>query len=402
MTDENRPNKPAAPDMIKTALFGLAPLALLGIVVYILLSGGPTAMFQTELPPVEEISIIRHVLSTDLITVDVVNSGPDPTTIAQVMVRGAFWNHDVTPHRTLQRLETARISIPYPWIEGEPYEITLLTSTGLTFPYGIEVATATPRPTLGAFGRFAMLGIYVGVIPVFLGICWFPFLRRLSKRALNFLIYVTAGLLAFLVVDAVVEGLEAAESLPGAYHGTALLALGIVGAYLVLSGAVSQAGARLAGKGGVGASSPNLTLAWTIALGIGLHNLGEGLGIGSAYVLGNLNLGALLVVGFTIHNITEGIAIVAPILEERQKLSRFIGLGALGGIPTIAGCWIGAFTYSPVWAVLFLGIGAGAIIQVIGAIVEKRGAAETFAPLNIAGVFVGYLLMYGTSYFVGG
>ena len=142
-------------------------------------------------------------------------------------------------------------------------------------------------------------------------------------------------------------------------------------------------------------------VAWLIALGIGLHNLGEGLAIGSAYVLGELTLGALLVVGFTLHNATEGIAIVAPILSEGARLRRLIGLGALAGGPTILGCWIGAFTYSQVWALLFLGIGAGAIVQVIGAIVGRRPLADTLAPLNLAGLLVGFLLMYGTGMLVG-
>ena len=86
--------------------------------------------------------------------------------------------------------------------------------------------------------------------------------------------------------------------------------------------------------------------------------MGEGLGIGSAYVLGEFTLGALLVVGFTIHNATEGIAIVSSILKEKVNLLFLVGLGALAGVPTILGCWIGAFTYSPLWAIFFLGIGA--------------------------------------------
>ncbi len=155
------------------------------------------------------------------------------------------------------------------------------------------------------------------------------------------------------------------------------------------------------------ARGPELTevsgvvIAWLIALGIGLHNLGEGLAIGSAYVLGELTLGALLVVGFTLHNATEGIAIVAPILDQRARISRLAGLGLLAGGPTIIGCWIGAFTYSQVWALLFLGMGAGAIVQVIGAIVGRRPLSETFSPLNVLGLVTGYLVMYGTGFLVG-
>src|SRR6185503_3667887 len=185
---------------------------------------------------VEELHVLRHTLEPDSIVLDVVNAGRDPSTIAQVMVRGAFWQHEVKPSRTLRHLETARVVIPFPWNQGEPVAITLLTSTGLTFGYEVRVASPTPSVTAATLGRFAMLGAYVGLIPVLLGIAWFPFLRRLSPGWLGFLLYLTVGLLAFLVVDAVTEGLDVAGKLPGAYHGEALLALGVVGAYLILIG----------------------------------------------------------------------------------------------------------------------------------------------------------------------
>ncbi len=379
----------------KTITYGLIPLILLGVVIYILFREGPLAIFQNDLPPVEELHVLRHSLADDVIYLDIVNSGPDPCTLAQVMVRGAFWQHGVSPSRTLKPLEKARVTIPFPWNLGEPVEINLLSSTGLSFVYEIEVASTSPVPTAAAFGRFALLGIYVGVIPVALGIAWFPFLRRLGKKSLGFLLYFTVGLLAFLVVDAVEEGLEVAEMLPSVYHGKALLILGVVGAYLFLLGLSTR---RMDNNDG---ATSTAAVAWLIALGIGLHNMGEGLAIGSAYVLGEFTLGALLVVGFTIHNATEGIAIVSPLLKEKANIPFLVGLGALAGVPTILGCWIGAFTYSHLWAILFLGIGAGAIIQVMGAIVGPRSRTENLDPLNLLGLLVGFLVMYGTGLLVG-
>jgi len=348
------------------------------------------------LPPVERVDVMRHVLTPDLIRLDVVNSGPDPTTIAQVMVRGAFWFHEIAPARELQPLDKARISIPFPWNEGEPVEIVLLTSNGVTFDYEIEVATATPGVTFAALKRFTMLGVFVGVIPVALGLAWFPFLRRLGKKGLGFLIHLTIGLLGFLVVDALFEGFEVAHDLPSIYHPEALLILGFAGAWILLTGI------QLRGTRSPGAAQNAVNMAWMVALGIGIHNLGEGLAIGSAYVLGELTLGALLVAGFALHNATEGIAIVSPILSEPgRQVSRLIGLGALAGVPTILGCWIGAFTYSTFWSLLFLGVGAGAIVQVMAAILGGRTLRETLAPVNVAGMLAGYLLMYGTGMWVG-
>lgn len=374
----------------------LVPAVLLIGVIYLLVTAGPAGLFATNLPPVEQLHVLRHRLAPDAIQLDVVNAGPDPSTIAQVMVRGAFWHHEVAPRRELQPLERGRVKIPFPWNAGEPVAITLLTSTGLTFNYEIGVASVTPRPTPSAFARFALLGIFVGVIPVALGITWFPFLRRLGNTALGFLLHLTVGLLAFLVVDALGEGLDVAADLPSAYHGNALLVLGLAGALLVLLGAQFRARSAHAREVHSGART-----AWLIALGIGMHNLGEGLAIGSAYVLGELTLGTLLVVGFTLHNATEGIAIVAPILKEGASLQQLIGLGLLAGVPTILGCWFGAFTYSQVWALLFLGLGAGAIAQVIVAIVAGRPRAELLAPWNLLGLAAGYVLMYGTGLMVG-
>jgi len=381
---------------LKSFLLAVFPLLLLGAIVSSFLSGGPTKIFQTDIPPIEDIHVMRHTLKEDLISLDVINSGTDPVSIAQVMVRGAFWNHSMTPKRNLQPLESARVDIPFPWNIGEPVEIVLLTSTGLPFDYEIEVASITPKPTVKALSMFAMLGIYVGVIPVAIGICWFPFLRRLRKEALDFTIYVTVGLLAFLAIDALHEAGEVAEILPNVFNGNALIILGIIGTILILFGIEKR------NQKSFQSESSNAGIAWLVALGIGLHNLGEGLAIGSAYVLGEMGLGTMLVVGFTLHNTTEGIAIVAPILKDRVRINQLIGLGALAGIPTIFGCWIGAFTYSPLWSILFLGIGAGALIQVIWVILSRRTTSEILQPLNIIGLLLGFLIMYGTGVLVGG
>jgi zinc transporter ZupT len=379
-----------------TLLLALVPLALLGGVIGWLVTRGPSGIFATNLPPVEKLHVLRHVLTPNLIELDVLNAGPDPSTIAQVIVRGAFWYHEVTPGRKLGPLDTARVTIPFPWNLGEPVAIQLLTSTGLTFDYEVPVATETPRASAATLGRFAFLGMLVGVIPVALGLTWFPFLRRLGTKGLGFFLHLTVGLLAFLVVDSWFEGLEVAHDLPGAYHGAALLVLGFAGAWLLLLGLELRSRERR------GVAASGASVAWLIALGIGLHNLGEGLAIGSAFGLGELTLGALLVVGFTLHNATEGIAIVSPIVKEGATLRQLAGLGALAGVPTILGCWLGAFTYSRVWSLLFLGIGAGAIVQVIGAIVGRRPMREMLSLPNLAGLLAGYLVMYGTGLLVGG
>ena len=281
----------------------------------------------------------------------------------------------------------------------------VLTSTGTAFEHEIPVAVETPIPSARFFGVFTLIGLYVGVIPVVIGLLWFPFLTRLSVRGMDFLLALTVGLLAFLLVDGTSEGFEAAGLLPESFQGAVLFALAAAGAYLLLEGI----GAWLKGRGrGADKGSGGWVLAVLIAVGIGLHNFGEGLAIGSAFALGEAALGTLLIVGFTLHNTTEGLAIVAPLARERRHVGvgNLAKLGLIGGVPTIAGAWLGGFVYSPVWSVLFLAIGVGAIAQVIGQIVRHMGregsAARVLATGPVlAGLFAGFAVMYVTGMLVG-
>jgi zinc transporter ZupT len=378
-------------------LLGLGPLILLAALVALFVRVGPIGVFRQAFPPVEELTIERIRLPEQgLMEVRVVNGGPEPVTIAQVMVDDANWVHSVDGDRTLQRLESRTITIPYPWVEGEPHAIALVSSTGLTFTGDVAVATRSPVADARYLSTFALLGIYAGVIPVFIGLLWLPFLRSIERRWIDFFLSLTIGLLVFLGVDALVESLETAARVPGAYQGTGLVLLGVAGAPLAI-GALGRWRAR-----GRANRSP-LYVAGLIALGIGLHNLGEGLAIGTSYATGEIALGTFLVIGFLLHNTTEGLGIVAPLADERPRLRTLLLLGALAGVPTVLGAWLGAFTYSPVWTTFFFAVGAGAIVQVVYEIrrlFARRGAEGLGSPLNTAGLLAGMALMYATGLLV--
>jgi zinc transporter ZupT len=356
-------------------LLGLSPLALLGVLVALFLVFDPTGGLRTAFPPVEELTIERVSLpEPGLMRVHVVNGGPEPVTIAQVMVDEAYWKHEM-------------------------HEITLVSSTGLTFTHGVEVATQTPSPNARYLGIFTLLGIYVGLVPVLIGLLWAPFLRDVGRRWIHFFLSLTIGLLVFLGVDALEGALESAQAVPEAFQGVGLIVLGVVGSVAALR---ALSGARGGGSDAPGPSD-RLRLAYLIALGIGLHNLGEGLAIGSAFALGEIALGSFLVIGFAIHNTSEGLAIVAPVAADRPPIRRYLALGALAGLPTIAGTWIGGFSYSPIAATLFLALGAGAILQVvieIGRLLHREAEGGVLAPLNALGLAAGLVLMYGTALLV--
>jgi zinc transporter, ZIP family len=383
---------------------GLLPLVLIGALIggFVLL-GGP-GLGERSGPPVEEVSVERTVLRPGTIELTLRNDGPDPVEVAQVAVNDAFAPFSADGGREIERLGSTTLHVVYPWIEGEAYEVSVLTSSGATVAAEIPVATETPSADLDFYGLMALLGIYVGVIPVGLGMLWLPFVRRVDVSWIVGLMAFTVGLLAFLAIDAALEGLDIAAEAPAAFGGSALVFAGAIVAYLLL--AAVDVHLRRRSEAASGGSS-GLYLALLVALGIGLHNLGEGLAIGSAYTTGALALGAFLVVGFAIHNTTEGLAIVAPMrggggASVRPGLGRLLGLGLLAGAPAVLGAWIGAAAFNPSLAALLFGIGVGAIARVIVQIAPsmRDGDGRFLHPVSVAGMIAGIAALYVTGLLV--
>ena len=355
----------AAPSALRSPwLTGLVPLVVLAAAIVLFVALDAPGL-QRNGVPVEELSVERTVLKPGEIELRVRNDGPDPVEVKQVFVNDAFVAFEQTDEE-LGRLESGEISVEFPWIEGEAYEVGLLTATGGTIDHAIDVATETPDADVGFYGLMALIGLYVGVIPVAIGMLWLPWVRRIDPRFVQFVLALTVGLLGFLGIDALLEGTEIAATGAEAFGGAALVWLGAVVAYLALAGVDGWLRARRerASGGGAGAA---WQLALLVAIGIGLHNLGEGLAIGSAYAVGSLALGTALVVGFALHNTTEGLAIVAPVAKEGRApaLPRLALLGVVAGAPAILGAFIGASAFDPSLAAFMFGLGAGAIAQVI-------------------------------------
>jgi zinc transporter ZupT len=369
----------------------LAPLVLVGVLVAAFLALEPISALNDP-PPVESGAIERTVLTEDHISLRVRNDGPDPVTIAQVLVNDAYRPFEIGD-RELGRLEATDVDLPYPWEEGLPLHIVLLTQTGVPIEHEIEAATLTPEVDARAVGIYALLGLYIGVIPVAIGLLWFPALKRASAKWLAFFLAFTIGLLAFLLIDTIAEGLELSAETGSALDGTGLFGIGAIGAVLVLTAVGSALQSR---------SAAALTTAYFVAIGIGLHNLGEGLAVGAAVAAGEVALGTFLVLGFALHNTTEGLAIVAPLgrEEERPSLGHFVALGVVAGLPTVAGAWLGGFAFHPGFASLFFGVAAGAIAQVIWTVARgmPRGASLA-TPIGAAGAMAGLIVMYVTGLF---
>src|SRR5260221_11332688 len=227
---------------------------------------------------------------------------------------------------------------------------------------------------------------------------WLPALRLLGPRWMMFLMAITAGLLIFLGIDATSEGLELAGDIGGPFQGVGLVGIGIVVTFLLLD-AISRRQASIVRS----EADQRLSLAFMIALGIGLHNLGEGLAIGASYSQGALALGTFLVIGFIVQNITEGLGIVIPVLKDRPSLRNLALLGLIGGGPAIVGGLIGGLLYSKVLAVLFLAIGAGAVFEVVYEItklIQKDSVKRPMPLVVFGGITTGMVALYVMGLFI--
>jgi ZIP family zinc transporter len=374
--------------------WALLPVLLIALVGAAFLASDPLRPFSAGVPPVEELTVERTVLDGDGIALLVRAGGSEPIRIAQVQVDGAYWTFAQDPPGPLPRLSSAWLRVPYPWVRGEAHHVVILTRTGVAFEHTIDVAL--PTPTRGSLQALGLVGLFVGVVPVALGMLFYPALRAGGTRAFGFALALTIGLLGFLLVDTLQEALDlAADAAPG-LHGAAMVWLVAALTFVLLLAVGRRKGGEVGG----------LALATAIALGIGLHNLGEGLAIGSAFATGAAALGTFLVLGFTLHNVTEGVGIVAPLVQERPRGPVFIGLAALAGLPAVAGIWLGSYAFSPHWAAMALAVGAGAILQVIievgGLLVRqaRRQGASWVSASAVAGVVLGVVVMYGTALLV--
>jgi zinc transporter, ZIP family len=379
---------------------GAIPLVLIVGALAALLAFGGDTLGERLGPPVEEIAVERTVLRPGEIELTVRNTGPDPVVVAQMFVNDTYVDYRATGNEIGSR-GTETFTLNYPWQQDSPSLVTLVSETGATTEHEIPVAVETPTPDGRFYGLMVLLGVYVGVIPVALGMLFLPFLRRVREHWIRFFMALTIGLLGFLAIDAYLEGTEIAESGTGAFGGAALLFIGAGAAYLGLAALdrVLRDRSRHAREAGASA----LQLSRLVAIGIGLHNLGEGLAIGSAYGVGELALGAFLVFGFALHNTTEGLAIVAPLSAHRRpSLGTLAALGLIAGAPAILGAVIGASAYNPELAALLIGVGIGAIVQVIVQLVPaiRDRAGRALYPASVGGILAGAAVLYATGLLV--
>jgi ZIP family zinc transporter len=403
MASTSTPAEPFFPGAWR--LWALVPLLLLVGVVTLFATSGTSLLdlVGRAPPPRDEFDIRRVEFKPGEISIRVTNPQRPKLTIASVTVDDAIMPFRLEGPATLGRLRSSTIVVPLRWVEGDPYTVGVTSSSGIesTFdvPAAVETRGASPRGFLG----YGLIGLLVGIVPVALGLGWLPSLRRAGASWVAAFMALTAGLLSFLALDALAEALDLQATLPSGLQGPGLILLGVSASYLGLT----LIARRFSGATQRERNAPleGVALATLVATGIGLHNLGEGLAIGSSIALGELALGTFLIVGFMVHNITEGLGIAAPIAGgERIGLARLGALALIAGAPAIVGAWIGGFVTSDLLGVLFFSLAVGAALQVVvevGRYVARRAPGGLRSGPVIGGYLAGIIVMYGTGLLIG-
>jgi len=383
---------------VKTIASGIIPFVFIVIMmIYIFGPGADLLNFGIPLP---EITIEKVEFVDSEIQATVRNTGPIPVKIVMADVNDRIHPAAVEPDGFLEKYETALVRIPFEWNVAEPYTIGITLEDGVRFEKEIDSAAPALELSFELALFFAIIGTYVGIIPVMIGLLWLPFIKKISQQKYHFFLALTVGLLFFLAIDSIVEAIDvSSNNLAQIFNGSLLIATVVVLSFLGLY----FSGNKLVEKADSSKLTKPVAIALMISIGIGLHNFGEGLAIGAAVGLGSIAFSTFLIIGFALHNTTEGIAIAAPMSRGKLMIGKLIGMGLIAGSPAIFGAWIGGFVYSPFSSVIFLGIGAGAIFQVILVIMKliiTEGDKNLSSFAVVSGFAVGMIIMYLTSILV--
>jgi zinc transporter ZupT len=378
--------------------WALLPVVLLALIVGAFVTSGDSLvdLIGRNPPPADEFDIRRVEFRPGEIKIRVTNPQQDDLTIASVTVDDAIVPFSVEGDRTLDRLRSATIVVPFQWVEDDPISVGVTSSTGIETVEEIPAAVETPEASAKSALGYGLIGFFVGIVPVALGLLWLPSLRRADPRWLAAFMALTAGLLTFLGVEALGEAFQRQAALPEPLAGAGLVLLGVAVSYLTMT----FLGTRLS-RGGKGAGLGAAALALLVAVGIGVHNFGEGLSIGTSFAFGELALGTFLIVGFMIHNVTEGLGIAAPAAESgtRLSLARLAALTLIAGGPAILGTLLGGFATSDLLAVVFFAAAAGAAFEVVvevGRYIARRAEGGLRSGWVLGGFLAGIIVMYVT------
>jgi len=257
----------------------------------------------------------------------------------------------------------------------------------------VEIELFAVTGTWEILGMMTIIGFIAGILPVAVGMLWFPYVRQLTDEWVHAVLAFSAGILAFIAF----EMAEGAAGYAGETSSTGQAgAIAVVVAVVTII--VMEATSRWRKAKSSEMYGEGLLVAYLVAVGLGLHSVGEGLAIGAAFAGEDMGLVLLFTLGFIIHNVTEGPAVIAAVAREQETppLRHFAALGILAGGGVIIGGWIGSFATDPLVGAIFFAIAFGAIVQVVWEMVGlvRKDAGELFSRTLIAAFVVGIAVIF--------
>ncbi|MCY3854241.1 MAG: divalent cation transporter [Thaumarchaeota archaeon] len=343
--------------------------------------------FGVNLP---KISIEQIDFVESEIRVSVRNTGHIPVNIVMADVNDRIQSANIEPNKKLERFDTALIHIPFEWSKSKPYAIGLTTEDGIRFEKKVESAFYLLKPTFDVVLLLVTLGIYVGIFPILIGFSWLPFMKKF-KKYYSFFLSFTVGLLFFLVIETSVELFDLSQHLDSSFNSTTLILIII----LLTAFGLYHLDYNVINRNQSGLKRSSIAISLMISVGIGLHNFGEGIIIGTSINLGKIALGNFLVIGFALHNITEGFAISTPLTKENLLVKYLFVLLPIAGLPTIFGLLVGGFTNSLIVNIIFISLGIGSISYVILTIMKWINKQYFILNKDITtGISSGMCIMY--------
>ena len=234
MLSEDENNKVGKRLPHATLILAFVPIVVLAAMLGFLLSPYGQSLINVG-TPLPQVTIEKIEFHDNQILAFIRNTGPMDIIVSQADVNDRIQSAAIEPSSKIERLSEALVTIPYPWLPGTPYEIGITTSDGTRFSKGVEAAVLAPTPDANQALLFTSLGVYVGVIPIMLGLLWYPYIRKISIAKYSFFLSLTAGLLVFLGIDALLEVNEIViNNVAAVFNGQALSVLVTISSFAVL------------------------------------------------------------------------------------------------------------------------------------------------------------------------
>lgn len=312
------------------------------------------------------------------------NSTPKAITITTANINESILPFVIKPDKTIPPLGKATLYITYPWVQGEAYNIDITTSDSSTFHTIVDSASATPPLTTPFMLNLTLIGLIIGLIPMFIGMTWFPVITRAGAGLYLFLMALAVGLLVYLGIAVANQALENTQGIGGAFQGIELLVVGSAVTFALL-----HALGHLGGGARKEEKAHALQQAWMVTTRISLQNLAEGLAVGAIFSFGVTGLGFLLIVGLIFQNLVEGLRLIASMEKEERSLLRLFVMGLMAGIPAILGIWIGGATDSQLFQIFLFSIGAGAVFESVYSLYMQIHGITVHQPKPFT-VFLGF------------